>query len=286
MAFEIGYKALPGVKAIDVTKWGDFKKILKQLDSPQAKELYGTIIIDTVDIAYDLCGKFIASQEGADSVETVEYGKGYTKTQREFDERIRQITQMGYGLVLISHAQDKTLKDEDGKEYNQIQPTVDKRGMLVCSRLCDIIGFAKPVQTDAGSATKLYMRGTPRFIAGTRFKYLTPVIDFSYDNLVNAIIDAIDEQEKESNSDYFTDESHVSNIETKLDFDDLFKKCQNVINDYMKVDAEYYRPRITEVIENELGKGKMLKTCSRDQAEQLDVILYELDRIPTPPNKE
>lgn len=40
------------------------------------------------------------------------YGQGWSKTSKEFDECLRSIPQMGYGLVMISHSQDKTFTDE------------------------------------------------------------------------------------------------------------------------------------------------------------------------------
>ena len=43
---------------------------------------------------------------------------------KEFDECLRAIVQLDYGLVLISHAVDKTFTDETGKEFNKIVPTL------------------------------------------------------------------------------------------------------------------------------------------------------------------
>ena len=80
--------------------------------------------------------------------------------QLEFDECIRKILQMDYGLVLISHAQDKTFKDEQGQEYNQIIPTLENKARLVCERTCDIIGYSRIVDTEEGAKTKLFLRGT------------------------------------------------------------------------------------------------------------------------------
>lgn len=71
----------------------------------------------------------------------------------EFDEAIRKILQLGYGLVLISHATDKVFKDQDGNEYNQIVPTLDKRGRLICERTCDIIGYSTSINTEDGVQT-------------------------------------------------------------------------------------------------------------------------------------
>lgn len=280
MAFEQGYKALPGVFAKDITSWGGFKKTIKELENEDVKKRFSTIIVDTADIAYDFCCKYVASQNDAESVEEVPFGKGYNKAQREFDEQLRKILMMGYGLVIISHAQDKTFKNENGDEYNQIVPTVDKRGALVCSRMCDIFAYARPVENNQ---VKLYLRGTPRFQAGSRFKYIAPVIDFNYDNLVNSILDAIEKQEAENGSTYFTNEVHEI-VEVTLNYDDLFEEIQTIIGQYLEVNKDYYQPRIKEVIEKELGKGKKVSECSRDQVEQLDVIVDGLRRIPVPNN--
>ena len=59
---------------------------------------------------------------------------------KEFDECLRSIVQMDYGLVLISHSTDKTFKDENGQEYNKIVPTLDKRATNIVSSVADRIG--------------------------------------------------------------------------------------------------------------------------------------------------
>ena len=48
------YNALVGVRPADITSWADFKTICRQLKKPEAKELYETIVIDTV--AMNSCG--------------------------------------------------------------------------------------------------------------------------------------------------------------------------------------------------------------------------------------
>lgn len=47
-AFEKGYNALVGVYPADIDNWSTFKDICRQLKKPEMKELYETIIIDTV----------------------------------------------------------------------------------------------------------------------------------------------------------------------------------------------------------------------------------------------
>ena len=179
LAFEKGYSAIPGVMAQPINSWSEFRQVLRQLKSDAAKAAYATIIIDTADIAYDYVSKYICDNAkrpdggfGVDNIADIPFGKGYGLVSQEFDECLRSIVQMGYGLVLISHATDKAFKDESGQEYNKIVPTLDKRATNIVSRMADIIGYSRAVTEENGNeSVKLFMRGTQRYMAGSRFKY-------------------------------------------------------------------------------------------------------------------
>lgn len=293
LAFEKGYSAIPGVMAQPINSWSDFRKVLRQLKDPAVKERFETIIIDTADIAYDYCEKYVCANAprtkeqgggfGVDSIADIPFGKGYGMVAKEFDECLRAIVQLDYGLVLISHAVDKTFTDETGKEFNQIVPTLDKRARNIVSRLCDIIGYSRAIQNDDGSvSTKLFIRGTPRYMAGSRFKYTPEVIDFNYPSLVAAIGDAIDKQMAEDGTEYFTD-ARINTYEepNTPDFDELINSFNNIVNDMINNMPEdkftsYYQPRIVQITEKYLGKGQKVNQCSRDQTEALDLIVTEL----------
>ena len=294
LAFEKGYNAIPGAMAKPMNSWSDFRKMLRALKDPRLQEKYETIIIDTADIAYDYCEKYICSNAkrpdggfGVDAIGDIPFGKGYTLVSQEFDECLRSIVQMNYGLVLISHAVDKTFKDEQGIEYNQIVPTLGNKARNIVSRMCDIIGYSRAVQLEDGSTTtKLFMRGTPRYIAGSRFKYTPAVIDFNYQSLVNAIGEAIDEQMKEDGTEYFTQERKNLYKPTmeELDFDKLMEDFQSIINHLIENNSDeefktYWQPRIVQITEKYLGKGQLVSKCSRDQVEALDLIVSDLKEL-------
>ena len=234
-----------------IRNWADFRKVLRQLKDPKAKEMYYTITIDTCDIAYDYCTKYICDNAprsdggfGVDNISDIPFGKGYGLVQKEFDECLRSILMMDYGLILISHATDKVFKDENGSEYNKIVPTLDKRANNIVARMADVIGYSRIVtDKDGNNSTKLFMRGTPRYEAGSRFKYTPDYIDFSYNDLVNAINDAMIEKNPE----------------------DVFEAK--------------YQSRIIEIVENYLGKGQKLSQCSRGQVEALSLIYDDLNSL-------
>lgn len=192
---------------------------------------------------------------------------------------------MGYGIVLISHATDKTFTDEQGKQYNKIVPTLDKRANNIVSRMADIIGYSRIVSDAEGNeSTKLFMRGTSRFEAGSRFKYTPPFIDFTYEALVNAIGEAIDKQaEVDGNKELFTDKRENAYFDTtlSLDFDELMTEFNDKIKSIAteageKKFKEYWQPRITEIIERYIGKGNKVNDMNREQIEQLDLIVSDL----------
>lgn len=289
LAFEKGYNAIPGAMAQPINTWGEFRKVLRQLKDEKVKEKFETIIIDTADIAYDYCEKYICANAkrsdggvGVDAIADIPFGKGYGFVGKEFDECLRSIVQMGYGLVLISHAADKTFKDEAGNEYNQIVPTLDKRARNIVSRLCDIIGYSRAVMENDNLVTKLFIRGTPRYMAGSRFKYTPDYIDFTYDALVKAIGDAIDEQMKTEGKEYFTDARNNLHTEAiELDFDALLETFNSIVNNLIEKESEekftsYWQPRIIQITEKYLGKGQKVSNCSREQTEALDLIVSEL----------
>lgn len=291
LAFEKGYNAIPGAMAQPINTWSEFRKVLRQLKDVKVKEQFETIIIDTADIAYDLCEKYICDNAkrpdggfGVDSVADIGYGKGYTMVAKEFDECLRSIIQMDYGLVLISHAMDKTFKDETNTEYSQIVPTLGNKPRQIVSRMCDIIGYSRSVQdSEGGTTTKLFMRGTPRYVAGSRFKYTPDYIDFNYKSLVKAIGDAIDKQMEEDGSEYFTTERNNLYLNTReeLNFDALMEEFNSIIQSIMKTASEeefanYWQPRIVQITDRYLGKGMKVSQCSREQTEALDLIVTDL----------
>lgn len=294
LAFEKGYMAIPGIMAQPINNWAEFKKVLRQLKEEQAKEMFETIIIDTADIAYDYVTKYICDNAkrsdgsfGVDSISDIPFGKGYGQVAQEFDESLRSIVQMGYGLVLISHATDKTFTDEQGQEYNKIVPTLDKRATNIVSRMTDIIGYSRVVTNDKGELeTKLFMRGTPRYMAGSRFKYTPEYIDFSYDNLVKAIGEAIDKQANEDGKEFFTEEKSNAYQDTtkELDFDELVSTFNDIVSGIIESAGEEkfvaeWQPKIVQITDKYLGRGNKVNQCDRNQVEAISLIVSDLQDL-------
>ena len=284
LAFEKGYSTIGGVLAQPINSWSEFKKLFVEFKDPAVKERYQTIVIDTADIAYSYCEKYICTRESDakhsyQNVADIPYGKGYSMAMDEFDECIRKILQLGYGLVIISHDQDKTMKNENGEEYNQIIPTLDKRARLVCERTCDIIGYCREVEDqECHKTVRMFMRETSRYVAGSRFKYTPDSIELSYDNLVKAIADAIDEQERVSKGTTTNSFNNLHTDDIEYDFPALMKEVQQTVGALMSGHPEMEH-KIVSIVDKHLGKGKKVSDCTPDQAALVDLILYDLKHL-------
>ncbi len=279
-AFEKGYNALEGVMAANIQKWSDFKKILKQLKSEEAQAMYQTIIIDTSDIAYELCEEYIFKQESVDGYAEIPYGGGYAMVSKEFDRALREIPLMGYGLVIISHATEKTFTDKNNEEYTKITTTMPKKCANLTSRMADIIGYAAPIGGEEDQ-TVLYMRGTKYFEAGSRFKHTPSSIIFSYDNLVGAIHDAVEKQEAAVGRESVEETQNLYGMrEAELDFNELQRQFKIKVDDILeKLGGEAGGPKIRSVVEKHLGKGKRVDSMLPDQVDILDLIVDDLSDI-------
>ena len=277
IAWEKGYNAIPGIMAQDVKSWAEMKMVLKELKKPEVQDTFKCIVIDTIDIATAACEKYVISKAGVDKLSDIAWGGGWSEVKKEIEETFRTITQLGYALFFISHAKDKTFKREDGTEYNQVVPTLGNSYNEIIKDIADIYAYAHTVRTDEGTKVMLTLRsldGTAD--TGCRFKYINPEIEFNYQSLVDALNEAIDKEAKITNNQFVTNERNVTSEEVDLDFDKLMEEFNTILHSIPKEKMPDYAPRITQIIEKTLGKGKKIGNAQRGQEEQIQVIIADL----------
>ena len=279
LAFERGYNALPGVRAIDVTTWGEMKQIVRELKKPEVKEVYKSIIVDTADVAADVCQKYICNQLGIENIGDGGWTtNGWAKYKKEFEDTFRTLTQLGYAVVFISHDKEKSVKLQSGKEYQQISSSIQSSAMAIVENMSDIIGYAHPVVDQNGESRRVLSLRSPdnTIRCGCRFRYIAPEIDFSYDSLTKALNDAIDKEANETNNQFVTNERQTTPELKEYDYDALMAQFQECVGGLMNKNPNYYGPRITQIVDKYLGKGKKVADASIDQAELIHLIVSEI----------
>ena len=283
LGFEKGYGFLDGIIAQPINSWKEALDVKKQLlkDAESAEKenrdtVFKSVIVDTIDIAYDLCEKYIVDKEGVDYLDETEKMRGYRALSREYDKFFQEIVKAGYTLICISHATTKQIK-ENGEKYDKTIPTVPDRGFLVVSRLVDVCAYASYESDEQGNIhSMLTLRGNKHLEAGSRSPYMSEKIPFTYEALREDMAHAIDMQ-KEHGATVVNEEVNLfkdnEDKSEKVDFDDLVAEigkhakalyAAEKTNDYKKIVAEY------------LGKGKNVKDCDESQMDMLLLILDDL----------
>ena len=277
LAFERGYNALPGVLAQDITTWGQMKEVLRELKKPEVKATFKTIIIDTVDIASVVCEKYICNQLGIENIGDGGWStNGWAKVKREWEQTFRSITMEGYAVIFISHSKDKTFKPKNAPEYNQIVPSCSTAYNEIIKNMSDIMGY---IDVD-GNVRKLVLRSPDGSIdCKCRFKHIAPVIEFSYQSLVNALNDAIDKEAVETNNKFVTNDRAVATPVVEYDYEALMSEFSVVAGDLMNKNQTKYGPLITQIVDKILGRGKKISDTTPDQAEFVYLILQEVKEL-------
>ena len=274
LGFEHGWNAISGAMAVDIKKWTDLKLVLRQLEKPEAQEKYNTVTIDTVGIAWDLCEQYICAQNGVQSIGDIPWGGGYSAAKKEFESCLRKITQLGYGLVIIAHVDKRIEKRADDSEVEILGPAIPKRAYDVVNQLVDIIGYIDITWNEDGTSERwLYTRKTPTVMAGSRFKYLAPKIKFGYQELVDAIIDAIQKSEKLDGATIV--EKNKQEIEEELNFDAIRDEASKLWGNLVGQDPANAE-KILKKVEMIFGRKIKLSEITEDQKDLFNLVLLDM----------
>lgn len=274
--FEHGWNAISGAMAVDITKWSDFKLYLRQLEKAELKEKYNTITIDTVGLAWEMCEQYICTQNGVQKIADIPWGGGYTACKKEFESCLRKITQLGYGLVIIAHSEKRVEKRSDDSEVEILGPAIPKRAYDIVNQLVDIIGYIDVTWDEDGNSERwLYTRKTPTIMAGSRFKYLAPKIKFGYQELVDAIADAIEKSEKLDGAVVVDTEVNAVIESEPLRYDEIRAEAQELWGKLITQNEEN-AARVLKKVEMIFGRQMKLSEITEDQVDLYNLVVLEM----------
>lgn len=270
LAFEIGTNARPGAMIQKIDTWSTFKLVLRQLEKPEAKAKFSTICIDTVAIAYDLCEQFICAQNGVQKIGDIPYGGGYAALSKEFDNALRKITMMGYGLIMTCHLKESS--DENG-EITGYKPDLNNRCLKIVNGLVDIIGVITQTWDEHGESHRwIQTRSTPTIVAGSRYKYLAPRIPFGYNEFLEALGQAIDREQE--NGAVVTDTAPIDAFE-KLDYKAIRAEASELWTVLVERDPDN-APIILKKVEMIFGRPMKLSEITEDQVDLFNLVVLDM----------
>lgn len=275
-AFEIGYKFISGVRAVPITNWVEFKQLLRELKKPEVKEEYKVIVVDTISLAYSSCTKFVLAQYGVSDPGDIGFGKGWRAVRKEFEEAILSIPQMGYGLVLIAHADEMEEKDSIKAKVD-----IDKRPASIIKGLADFIFYVRNEYRDDSEGntpdnqTVYAYNKLVQIETKTRSRYFSPRFEFTYENLEFEMKRAIEEQKKVEGIVTVKATSSLHEIH-EGDFEqlqlDVINLATGLLNNPITAEKTYSR------IES-LFNGVRLSETTELHRPKLEILLAELSDI-------
>ena len=284
--FEQGTNALAGIRSVPILRWSDFKKVLSQLRKAQAREMYDTIVVDTVSIAWQLCEKYICQREGVDTIRDIPWGQGWGMLRNEFSECWREITLLGFGILFIAHSKDKPteMRDEDGEAITAVAPDLPNQCYTIVNSIVDIIGYLQVQMNNDGTSERyLYTRSTPTIFAGSRYQYLAPKIKFGYQELVDAIGDAINMAVEKDGAEV-TDHTQIAQIKARP-FNEVMEEAKAIWQEYVTniTDEEVQEQHFNiahDVIKRVFGSENFkLSQAVPSQSELVELFIDEMKQI-------
>ena len=270
----MGTNALNNVYVQPIKTWKDWRDMVKQLCTKDAlKDKFDSIAIDTADFAWDLCVKWICSQNGVEKLGDIPWGGGYDLAKKEYTQTFRDLTYSGYGLVFISHSTEKVYKNEKGEDYTQIVPALPNRPFDIVNKMVDIIAYIREIPVEIGDKVEnkryMFLRGDQRFLAKSRFKYIKPRIELSYQGLVDAIFEAIDEEVAHTGGTA----SNEENPYTKQNFEEIMEDAKQIWGQVVQNDKT---EQALAILEEEFGKPTRFSEILPEQTKELNAALIKI----------
>jgi hypothetical protein len=85
-----------------IKDWTDFKRFALEMRTAGGKR-FENIAVDTVDLLYKFCLEAVCVGLGIEHPQDLDYGKGYDAVNTEWQREIVKLSQLGKGLLFISH---------------------------------------------------------------------------------------------------------------------------------------------------------------------------------------
>jgi hypothetical protein len=141
LATEPGAKSLSRYE-VEIPDWNKMLAVCAEIAEGNHK--FKTIVIDTVDNAYEFATQYILSQYSTETVkkrhpsELGDWGVGHALINTEFKRVLTKLAALPYGLFLISHAKDKEITTPTEKYMRKI-PTLSGTASSIVEKFVSII---------------------------------------------------------------------------------------------------------------------------------------------------
>lgn len=121
-----------------IRDWNEFCEAIRVLCTQ--KHNFKTVVIDTVDNAFEFCALHVLKQRGIEHEADEAFGKGWGMIKREFTKVVNYLANSGFGLVFVSH-EKQSEREERGVKRPYIDNSLGNQAKTYVNGLVDFIFY-------------------------------------------------------------------------------------------------------------------------------------------------
>lgn len=256
---ERGYKALDGMVYDEAPDWGTLMEITEDLIENKADNNFKFICFDTVDELVEIAKREVVRLDYKKTGERHEFNAclgGYARPREKVTELINnlmtRLEDSGYGIVWIGHTKYRTVNEKNGDSYDMLTSNLSSDYDGIFANKADVvmmIDIEKDIEGSFVQGTQRYMwfRGDGFVDAGGRFSQIEQKVEFSVDNYIKTVSDAIraeikshkaddkymaekaKQEQKERENFYQANKEKLMNEDPELDeYENSLKLCEEL----------------------------------------------------------
>lgn len=276
LAFENSIKGISGIYGVDVDSYATLSSYVTQLENPQMREKFDTVIIDTLFLLDHCIEKSITDAYGVDLIkDALKWNAGFKIVDKKFLSILKRLQKAGYTLCYIAHPTTKKIKI-NGVEIDTLEPKVSNRIKDLLMPEIDIRLFCF---TDSENNRKIATQQTVYYDARCRVAEMTPLLDFDAELLKQEFAKGIDR--KQANGGVVVDKlEKVEEVERSFEetMEYLTKELATKAQEQGKM-ADANRIIVTTLGRDEEGKPRTLAQATPAMIGALNTIIAELELI-------
>lgn len=210
---ERGYKAIDGMVYDEAPDWPTLVEIAEDLIENKEDNHFKFICFDTVDELVEIAKKEVVRLDFRKTGERHEFNAcfgGYARPREKVQELINnlmtRLEDSGYGIIWIGHTKYKDVKEKNGDSYQMLTSNLSNDYDGIFSNKADVlmmIDIEKDIEGGFVQDTQRYMwfRGDGFVDAGGRFSQIEQKVEFSVENYIKTVSDAIRAEIKSHKAD-------------------------------------------------------------------------------------
>ena len=177
----------PGTEALDVyqipiTKWSELQEALKLLQKQPDK--YPAVVVDTIDLAYELCAKHYVAKQGLEHLSDLQWGKGYGAVKDMFWHWVESLCKLPMQVILIGHCKWRDKTQTTPAKY---VPSIASGGEGVVCGLVDSIVFVEA----ARKGSVAHCQASSKWNAGSRIAGMPDKLPMDYTAFMETLTKAV-----------------------------------------------------------------------------------------------